>query len=286
MAILDQLPAPALHLAAAGMLYLALAAHFMRTRWRIPAGERRANTGQHGGMSGLERGSIAVVLAMHAVGLNFALFPEGGMRFSFALALSAMMWMAAVAYWLEGFRTRIDSLQPVVLALAALAVVAPLLFPRTHVLEHARSMAFRLHFLSAMLAYSLFALAALHAGLMAVVERQLHRRAPSAALAGAPPLLALESLVFRMVTVAFVLLTLAVGSGVLSSESIYGRPFSLDHKTIFALVSWLLVAVLLAGRQLRGWRGRTALRWLLASFVALLLAYIGSSFVAEILLGR
>ena len=43
---------------------------------------------------------------------------------------------------------------------------------------------------------------------------------------------------------------------------------------------------LLLGRRLWGWRGRLALRWTLAGFIALVLAYIGSRFVVEIVLGR
>ena len=45
--------------------------------------------------------------------------------------------------------------------------------------------------------------------------------------------------------------------------------------------SWVL-----AGRWRYGWRGRTALRWTLSGFVMLMLAYVGSRFVLEVLLGR
>jgi ABC-type uncharacterized transport system permease subunit len=284
MAILDQPPALIALLAAAGALYLGLALHFLRSRWFTPVpavGELPAQR-----LSAVEQSGIGAALAAHAASLHLALFSDDGMRFSVALAVSVMMWLATLAYWLEGFRARVESLLPIVLGLTAGAVMLPLLFSRTHALEHAGTLAFRLHFLAAMLAYSLFTLSALHAVLMGFVERRLHRRAPGSVRLQLPPLLTLEALVFRMVTVAFVLLTIAVGSGVVSSESIYGRPFSFDHKTIFALLSWLLVAVLLAGRHFRGWRGKTALRWLLAGFVALLLAYVGSRFVAEVLLGR
>ena len=71
-----------------------------------------------------------------------------------------------------------------------------------------------------------------------------------------------------------------------ASETLFGRAMRFDHKTVFALVSWLTFALLLAGRWLRGWRGRTALRWTLAGFVFLLLAYVGSRFVLEVVLGR
>ena len=43
---------------------------------------------------------------------------------------------------------------------------------------------------------------------------------------------------------------------------------------------------MLVGRRLGGWRGRVALRWTLAGFVALMLAYVGSRFVIEVVLER
>jgi ABC-type uncharacterized transport system permease subunit len=59
-----------------------------------------------------------------------------------------------------------------------------------------------------------------------------------------------------------------------------------DHKTLFSVLAWLTLAVLLVGRYVYGWRGRTALRWTIAGFILLLLAYVGRSFVLEVLLGR
>jgi ABC-type uncharacterized transport system permease subunit len=73
---------------------------------------------------------------------------------------------------------------------------------------------------------------------------------------------------------------------VLFSETLFGRAFRFDHKTLFAVLSWLTFAVLLGGRTLRGWRGRTALRWTLFGFALLMLAYVGSRFVLEVILGR
>ena len=46
------------------------------------------------------------------------------------------------------------------------------------------------------------------------------------------------------------------------------------------------LAGLMAGRQFFGWRGRRATRWLYAGSVLLLLAYVGSRFVLEVLLQR
>ena len=79
---------------------------------------------------------------------------------------------------------------------------------------------------------------------------------------------------------------LTLATGIVFSESLFGRALRFDHKTLFALLSWATFAFLLAGRYFYGWRGRQALRWTLAGFVMLLLAYIGSRFVMEVILAR
>jgi ABC-type uncharacterized transport system permease subunit len=101
-----------------------------------------------------------------------------------------------------------------------------------------------------------------------------------------PPLLTMERLLFRMITIGFVLLTLTVISGIFFSEQVFGKPFRFEHKTVFTLLSWLVFGALLTGRQWRGWRGKTALSFLLTGFGTLLLAYVGSRFVLEVVLHR
>jgi len=58
------------------------------------------------------------------------------------------------------------------------------------------------------------------------------------------------------------------------------------HKTVLSIAAWVVFAILLVGRWRFGWRGRTAIRWTMSGFVTLLLAYLGSKWVLEILLGR
>jgi ABC-type uncharacterized transport system permease subunit len=82
------------------------------------------------------------------------------------------------------------------------------------------------------------------------------------------------------------LLTLTVLSGVVFSEQLFGIAFRWDHKNVFTMLSWALFGLLLAGRVWRGWRGRTALSFTLTGFATLLLAYVGSRFVLEVVLHR
>ena len=55
---------------------------------------------------------------------------------------------------------------------------------------------------------------------------------------------------------------------------------------VFSVLSWAAFAVLLVGRARFGWRGRKAVRILYVGSLLLLLAYVGSRFVIEVVLGR
>src|SRR4029079_15060118 len=95
-----------------------------------------------------------------------------------------------------------------------------------------------------------------------------------------------ENLLFRIIWAGFILLTLTLVSGVVFSEELFGRAAQFNHKTVFGVLSWIVFALLLGGRFIYGWRGRIAVRWTLAGFLMLVLAYVGSKFVLEVILGR
>ncbi|KMQ80135.1 CcsA-like protein [Candidatus Burkholderia pumila] len=263
----------------------------------VPVGiapvERKAKAASMGTTT---RALLLIALLVHGVLLHTTIFPQNAMIFGFAFALSAMFWLGAGIYWIESFFFPLDGLRLLVLPLACIASLMPLLFGGVRVLSYSAAPMFKLHFLIANIAYGLFAIAALHAILMLMLERRLQRMRGTATrhannggwlaswLDTLPPLLSLEKLLFRLIAAGFVLLTLTLVSGIAFNEQLVDRAFRLDHKTVFAFLSWLMFGALLTARRISGWRGRAALRWVLASFVALLLAYVGSHFVFEVLL--
>ncbi len=296
------------------LLYCGLAFHGWATR-----ASRLAAAAGHGGAAsavlvgngGGGRGDsqpawwhalMVAALASHGLLLHETIFPADRMVFGFAYALSAMLWLGVGIYWIESFFFSLAGLGLIVIPVAMLASLMPLAFPGAQILGYAAQPLFKLHFIIANVAYGLFTLAAFHAFLMLMAERRLHgfNRAPRTAAGGEsateqwigrwldllPPLLTLEKLLFRLIAAGFVLLTLTIVSGLLFSEELFGRAFRIDHKTVFALVSWAMFGGILAGRRIYGWRGRTALRWVIASFGILLLAYVGSRFVIEVVLHR
>lgn len=264
------------------LLYSALAIYSWRARWS-PADGAAPGTAA---LNVVEHYSVLAPLGLHAWLLARAAFAPDGLHLGVGNAVSAILWLTVLIYWLGNFYYRLDGLQSLVLPVAAAAAFLPALFPSLKPLPHTELMVFKIHLLIAMLAYSLFTIASLHVLLMALLERRLHLGNLPRALRALPPLLAMETLLFRIIWAGFILLTLTLATGVIYSEELFGRAARFNHKTVFGVLSWIVFGALLGGRHIYGWRGRVAVRWTLAGFLMLVLAYIGSRFVLEVILGR
>jgi ABC-type uncharacterized transport system permease subunit len=229
--------------------------------------------------------AIALGLLIHG-GLLYQDVFIGDLNLNIANSLSLIFWLTVLIYWIADFKHQLHSLQAFVLPPAALALALQAKFHANVVVAFANDTLFVTHIVIAMLAYSLFTFAALHALLMAAAERSLHQKTSLIKLPDFPPIMAMESLLFKVIGLGFLLLTFTLISGMLFSEQIFHQALKLNHKNIFTIISWLIFGGLLLGRARYGWRGRTAIRWTLIGFVVLLLAYVGSKFVLEVLLKR
>ena len=238
-------------------------------------------------------GLTALAWLVHGVALWATVFFGEGLRVGFATMLSAALWISVLVYWLENRNFSLDGLKVLLLPNAALMAVLPVFFPGNLITLAGKTTMFPWHIAVALLAYSTLTIAAFHAVVMILQDAHLHKLRGNqhqhwlnTAIERLPALMTMEKILFRLVFLGFVLLTLTVFSGVIFSEQVLGVAFKWDHKTLLSLLSWLLFGVLLAGRQWRGWRGKTVLSFTLGGFVTLLMAYVGSRFVLEVLLHR
>ncbi len=228
-----------------------------------------------------------VALVLHGIVLYRRVIVPEGLDLGVANAISMLVWLTVLIYWLAGLiYSGIAGILGLMAPAAAAAVLLQLVLRSGHVVTYGGDPLFTLHFVIAMLGYSLFIVATVHALVMLAEEKWLHRGVMPPFLRTLPPLLEMEALLFRILLGAFVMLTLTVVSGVFFSEQLFGKPFKANHKTVFAVVSWLIFGGLLWGHHFRGWRGRKAVHWTLAGFVSLLLAYVGSKVVLELILQR
>jgi ABC-type uncharacterized transport system permease subunit len=202
------------------------------------------------------------------------------MHFFAALSLVGLGMAGLTTLFAAGGRMR--ALGVVVFPLAALALIAYAGWG--HRLPEGHDWRLQLHAWCALLAYSTLAIAALLAVMLWLQERALRRREFHGWLRALPPLTELESLLFRTIAVGFVLLSATLLTGALFVQDLFAQ--HLVHKTVLSVLSWLAFGALLLGRWRRGWRGTTAVRWTLAAMGLLVLAFFGSQFVLEVLLGR
>jgi len=219
---------------------------------------------------------IALVVDVAGIGSD-----RPGARFGFAPALSVTLWLVLAVYELESRFVPLAGARRTLASLGALVVVMAGIFPG-QVHPQAASIWAPLHWLLGVASYGLFGVAVLHALLLNRAERQM-RLAPQRADAAAHgvPLLRLERLTFRFVAAGFAVLSAAIVLGFWFSDQ-----WRWDHKAVFSVLGWLVFAGLLAGRRAFGWRGLKATRGVYAGAALLLLAYVGSRFVLEVVLHR
>lgn len=204
-----------------------------------------------------------------------------GARFGFAPAVSVTVWLVLAVYAVESRFVPLDRVRRTLALCGVFGVALAVFFPG-ELRPHAGTPWAPLHWLLGIASYGLFGAAVLHAVLLSSAESRLRNRAaPVAATPMGLPLLRLERLTFWFVAAGFAVLSLALVLGFWSAS-----PWRWDHKTVFSLLGWVVFAGLLAGRHAFGWRGRQATRWLYVGAGLLLLAYVGSRFVLEVLLER
>jgi len=223
-------------------------------------------------------------LLLHAMMLYQELFTTRGLNLSFFNAVSLAAWTVAGLLLVSALSKPIENLAILALPLAAITVLLDLRFPGSHLLGENSGWALRVHVLTSILAYSLLTLASAQAILLAIQDNHLRRHHPGGFIRALPPLQTMESLLFEMIGLGFVLLSIALLTGFLYLEDMFAQ--HLVHKTVLSIVAWIAFAILLWGRYRFGWRGRKAIRWTLVGFAMLMLAYFGSKAVIELILKR
>lgn len=139
------------------------------------------------------------------------------------------------------------------------------------------------HILLSLAAYCVLLMAALQALFLRLQIRELkHQSIHRFWVNKLPSLQSMESLLFDMLLVGFVLLSIALGIGFVYVEDLLAQ--HLAHKTVFSVLSWLLFGALLLGNWRAGWRGKRAANMTIYAFILLAIGFVGSKFVLEMLL--
>jgi ABC-type uncharacterized transport system permease subunit len=229
--------------------------------------------------------AVGTAVALHGYLLYVNIFAAGGVNVRLADAGSLIAWTTALALMLAALcRTEIN-LGLLIFPVAALAVLCGWLLPGRDYLISTTSAVRAGHSLLAILAFGSLGLAVAQALLLGYQDHQLRHQPPVVSTL-LPPIESMEKLLFQLIAVGFVLLTIALLTGVLFDHDLTRADFPIGHHTVLSLAAWVCFGLLLGGHRLYGWRGRNAVRWTLGGFAILFLGYFGSRFVLEVILGR
>lgn len=243
--------------------------------WRGRGAERSAAS-----TWGTAVGAAAVI--GHGAMTIISLSADGGLNLDLIRVLVLLLFVATLFVMVASFFAPVSNLLLFACPASAVAVALYGFSTPAQSTQVSLSTPLVAHILFAMVAYGVLIMATGQSLLLAYQERRLKHHSSAALMRMLPPLETMERLLFAMLWLGIAVLTLAIGTGFAYLEDLFGQ--RVVHHTVLACLSWLVYAALLTGRRLFGWRGATAVRFTLVGFGLLVLAYLGSKFVIEVLL--
>jgi len=221
-----------------------------------------------------------ISLSLHSASILLTWLRLQTVSLDFITALSIILWATSLLLFLANRERPLETLGLFVLPMLPVTVVADT------VLYHEKlnidlNNGLGVHIFISMIAYSTLTLAALLAMLLAAKNHQLHNHKPGTLTRTLPPLQDMEALLFQLIAAGAFLLALGVVTGFMFLDELFGK--GVAHKAILTIVAWVIFTILLYGHWRYGWRGRRAIRWTMAGFILLMLAFLGSKFFVEYL---
>ncbi|MBX9912734.1 MAG: cytochrome c biogenesis protein CcsA [Pseudomonadaceae bacterium] len=226
-------------------------------------------------------GGMLALLA-HSFSLYWQLITPTGLGLDFFNAASLIAAAVILLTLLASRTIPVENLLLLLFPLGALTALLAQFAPSGTVQTINEQSGILAHILLSILAYGMLTIAMFQSLLLSLQDHQLKNKHPSGLIKNFPPLQTMESLLFGFLWAGWGLLSLSLLSGWLFVEDLLAQ--HLAHKTILSVFAWLVFALLLWGRQQLGWRGHKAIRWTLAGFCLLMLAYFGSKLVREYIL--
>jgi len=231
------------------------------------------------------RSIILIGLISHSFSLAAVILQPQGVEFGlFAMlslaAAAATALLVAATYW-----------QPALTILAPLLLLSCIvLIPLSHLLTPRMNTHTTLtlshsgHILLSITAWATLILAWLQSFVAGFQSKALKQGKTNKLMNGFPPLQTTERVLFELLTLGWCLLSLAILTGILAFDNLLEQ--GLAHKTFFTALAWLMLGAVLAGHWLAGWRGQKTLRFARWGIAFMLIGYVGSKFVLEIILNR
>lgn len=192
-------------------------------------------------------------------------------------ASSFFSWCIVLLFFFLEYRYRVGLLGSFIMPVVFVLMVASSMLPRKieNLSPLLQSSWLFIHTAFAFIGDAAFALA-FGVGIMYLVQEHyvkskhlggLFRRLPSLQI--------LDEMNYRLITIGFPFLTVAIITGALWAESSLGRFWRWDPKEVWSLITWFIYALVLHVRLTVGWRGRKAAILSIIGFCIVLFTFFG-----------
>jgi cytochrome c-type biogenesis protein CcsB len=193
-----------------------------------------------------------------------------------AEALSLFAWILVGGYLLVQLRYKVRTLGAFLTPLAAVMLLASLVFARDpEIPESLKSAWLPIHVSMAFLGDAAFGLAFVTAVAYLLQESQVKHKKLGALHRRLPSLETLDSINYRCMAFGFPLLTLGIITGALWAKSEWGNYWSWEPRETWSLITWIIFAGLLHARITAGWRGKRTAILTIVGFLVIIGSFVG-----------
>jgi len=219
---------------------------------------------------------VSVGFSLHTVNIVYRYVEAGYIPVTnFHESTSFFSWSIILIFFLLQFRYRVRILSSFVMPVVLLLMISSSMLseeirPLGPVLQ---SYWLIIHTVIAFLGNAAFALAFGVGTMYLVQEHYVKSKHLGELFARLPSLQTLDELNYRLITLGFPLLTLAIITGSLWAETAWGSFWRWDPREVWSLVTWFIYAIVLHARLVAGWRGKRAAILSIAGFITILIAF-------------
>lgn len=172
---------------------------------------------------------------------------------------------------------------PIVCFFSALFVLLHYIFPATTGITLNMSIGIVMHILLSLLAFGILAISTLYACQLSFINYQLKQKSKMMLNAGLPPLMSVESILYKLMTLGTALLFIALASGFIFVPNMFADGYA--HKTLLSSIALGTYVLALILHNTIGLKARSAVVFNIVGIVLLGLGYFGSRIVKEWLIG-
>jgi cytochrome c-type biogenesis protein CcsB len=117
--------------------------------------------------------------------------------------------------------------------------------------------------------------------LVDIKEGNEHKNA-SHSIGSSPALKMMDILLYQSVSLGFIFLAMGIMTGSVWAHYAWGSYWSWDPKEIWSLITWLIYAIMLHARFVRGWRGKRMAILAIVGFASVLFTYLGVNLLTSL----